>query len=273
MQKTAVVTGASNGIGKITALELSRLGYRVLFVVRNKEKGQALLERLQNAQMFVADLSLVRQTLRVAEEIKTVAPQIDVLVNNAGAIYQQRLETAEGLEMTFALNHMGYFALTTALMPHFAQGVRVVNVSSDAHRTGAIIWDDLQAQRKYDGFTAYCRSKAMNVLFSNELARRLEGRGNSNALHPGVVATGFAANSKGFIGTLFKLIRPFMITPEKGAQTMLYLASNPDVAGATGLYWDKKRAINPSQAVLDQTAQKHLWLESERLLQSLGSPK
>jgi NAD(P)-dependent dehydrogenase (short-subunit alcohol dehydrogenase family) len=267
--KTAVVTGASNGIGLVTALELDRLGYRVVLVVRNRQKGQAVLERCKNAQLFVADLSLVRQTLRVAEEIKSAAPQIDVLVNNAGAIFNQRFETAEGLEMTFALNHMGYFALTTALMPNFSQGVRVVNVSSDAHRTGAIVWDDLQAVRKYDGFAAYCRSKAMNVLFSNELAKRLEGHGTSNALHPGVVATGFAAESKGFIGTLFKLIRPFMVTPEKGAETMLYLSTNSEMAGATGLYWDKKRPVKASAAVLDQTAQKHLWLESERLLQAL----
>jgi NAD(P)-dependent dehydrogenase (short-subunit alcohol dehydrogenase family) len=173
MQKTAVVTGASNGIGKITALTLDNLGYRVLLVVRNRQKGQEVLEHCKNAQMFVADLSLVQQTLRVAEEIKASAPQIDVLVNNAGAIFNQRLETAEGLEMTFALNHMGYFVLTTTLMPNFAQGVRVVNVSSDAHRTGAIVWDDLQGKRQYNGFAAYCRSKAMNVLFSNELARRL----------------------------------------------------------------------------------------------------
>jgi NAD(P)-dependent dehydrogenase (short-subunit alcohol dehydrogenase family) len=267
--KTAVVTGASNGIGLVTALELDRLGYRVLLVVRNRQKGQAVLERCKNAQMFVADLSLVRETLRVAEEIKVAAPQIDVLVNNAGAIFNQRLLTAEGLEMTFALNHMGYFALTAALMPHFAQGVRVVSVSSDAHRTGAIVWDDLQAGRKYDGFAAYCRSKAMNVLFSNELSRRLEGQGTSNALHPGVVATGFAAQSKGFIGTMFKLIRPLMVTPEKGAETMLYLASSPEVAGATGLYWSNSRPAKAAQAVLDQTAQKHLWLESERIVASL----
>jgi retinol dehydrogenase 12 len=270
--KTAVVTGASNGIGLVSALELDRLGYRVLLVVRNRQKGQAILERLKNAQLFVADLSLVRQTLSVAAEIKLAAPQIDVMINNAGAIYTQRLETSEGLEMTFALNHMGYFVLTTALMPNFSQGVRVVNVSSDAHRTGAIVWDDLQAERKYDGFAAYCRSKAMNVLFSNELARRLEARGTSNALHPGVVATGFASDSKGFFGALFKLIRPFMVTPEKGAETMLYLATSPDVAGATGLYWDKKRAVKAAPAVLDQTAQKHLWLESERLLKTLGNP-
>lgn len=269
--KTAVVTGASNGIGMVTALELDRQGYKVLFVVRNREKGQAVLERCKNAQMFVADLSLVRETLRVAEEMKQAAPQIDVLVNNAGAIFQNRLETTEGLEMTFALNHMGYFALTTALMPHFAQGVRVVSVSSDAHRTGAIIWDDLQAKRKYEGFAAYCRSKRMNVLFANELARRLEGRGVSNSLHPGVVATGFAAESKGFIGMLFKLIRPTMITPEQGAKTMLYLASSPEVAGATGLYWDKSRPVKASAAALDITAQKHLWLESEKIVTSLGA--
>jgi retinol dehydrogenase 12 len=268
--KTAVVTGASNGSGLVTAVALDRLGYRVLMAVRNRQKGQAVLERCKNAQLFVADLSLVRQTLQVAEEIKAAAPQIDVLVNNAGAIYNQRLETPEGLEMTFALNHMGYFVLTTALMPNFAQGVRVVSVSSDAHRTGAIVWDDLQARRKYDGFAAYCRSKAMNVLFSNELARRLGERGTSNALHPGVVATGFAAESKGFIGTLFKLIRPLMVTPEKGAETMLYLASSPDVAGATGLYWDKKRPVKAAPAVLDQTAQKHLWVESEQIVASLN---
>ena len=276
-RKTAVVTGASNGIGFITALELARQGARVLMVVRNESKGQASLNMIkaqtgQTPELFVADLSLVAQARRVAEEISLAAPKIDVLVNNAGGIFTERLETSEGLEMTFALNHMAYFALTTALLDNLkaAGSARVVSVSSNAHTMAQLRWDDLQAKQKFNGTVAYGNSKLMNILFSNELARQLEGTGmTSNALHPGVVATGFAQNATGAWKWFFSLAKPFLITPEKGAQTSLYLASSKEIEGATGLYWDKKRPVQPSSAALDQTSQKHLWLESERILATL----
>ncbi len=275
--KIVVVTGASNGIGAVTALELARMGARVLLVVRNEQKGKLVLEQIknqtgQNAELFLADLSLVGQTRRVAEEISRVAPVIDVLVNNAGGIFTERLETKEGLEMTFALNHMAYFALTTLLLPNLkaAKNARVVSVSSNAHNMARIRWDDLQAKEKFNGTTAYGNSKLMNLLFSNELARQLEGTGmTSNALHPGVVSTGFAQNATGAWKWFFGFAKPFLITPEKGAETSIYLASSHEIESATGMYWDKKRPVQPSAAALDQTSQKHLWLESEKIMASL----
>ena len=275
--KTVVVTGASNGIGLITALELAKQGARLLMVVRNKQKGMATVESIkqqtgQTPELFIADLSLVSQTRRVAAEISLAAPKIDVLVNNAGAMFTQRSETSEGLEMTFALNHMAYFVLTNALLDNLkaAPQARIVNVSSEAHRQGKINWDDLQAKQKYSAFGVYGTSKLHNILFSSQLARRLEGTGIvSNALHPGVVATGFAAENSGVIGFIFKLIRPLMITPEKGAATTIHLASSQEVQGITGKYWNNKRATQASGAALDQSAQQRLWLESERILAAL----
>jgi NAD(P)-dependent dehydrogenase (short-subunit alcohol dehydrogenase family) len=275
--KTVVVTGASNGIGFITALELARLGARVLMVVRNEAKGKASLEQIkkqtgQTPELFVADLSLVAQTRRVANQISAAAPKIDVLVNNAGGIFTERLETSEGLEMTFALNHMAYFVLTTALMDNLkASGAaRVVSVASNAHNMARLRWDDLQAKEKFNGSVAYGNSKLMNILFSNELSRQFEGTSmTSNSLHPGVVATGFAQNASGAWKWFFTLAKPFLVTPEKGAQTSIYLASSKEIESATGLYWDNKRPLQPSAAALDQTSQKHLWLESERILTHL----
>jgi NAD(P)-dependent dehydrogenase (short-subunit alcohol dehydrogenase family) len=275
--KTVVVTGASNGIGFVTALELARLGARVLMVVRNETKGRASLEEIkrqtgQTPELFVADLSLVAQTRRVAKEISAATLKIDVLVNNAGGIFTERIETSEGLEMTFALNHMAYFVLTTTLLENLraAGSARVVSVASNAHNMAQLRWDDLQLKQKFSGSVAYGNSKLMNILFSSELARQLEGTAlTSNALHPGVVSTGFAQNATGAWKWFFTLAKPFLITPEKGAQTSLYLASSQETNGMTGLYWDKKRSVQPSPAALDQTSQKHLWLESERILATL----
>jgi NAD(P)-dependent dehydrogenase (short-subunit alcohol dehydrogenase family) len=275
--KTIVVTGASNGIGFITALELARMGARVLIVVRNEQKGKATLEAIrkqtgQTPELFLADLSLVSQVRRVAEEIKAAAPKIDVLVNNAGGIFMERIETSEGLEMTFALNHMAYFALTTLLLENLkaAPHARVVNVSSDGHKTAQIPWDDLQAQHKFNISLVYGNSKLMNLLFSNELARQLEGTNiTSNALNPGMVATGIGQNVKGVWKLLIGLAKPFFLTPKRGAETSIYLASSQDVQSTTGMYWDKKRPIQPSTTALDQTAQKRLWLESEMIMAKL----
>jgi NAD(P)-dependent dehydrogenase (short-subunit alcohol dehydrogenase family) len=276
--KTVVVTGASNGIGFVTALELARLGARVLMVVRNESKGRASLEEIkrqtgQTPELFVADLSLVAQTRRVAKEISAATLKIDVLVNNAGGIFTERIETSEGLEMTFALNHMAYFVLTTALLENLraAGSARVVSVASNAHNMAQLRWDDLQLKQKFSGSVAYGNSKLMNILFSSQLARQFEGTGmTSNALHPGVVATGFAQNATGAWKWFFSLAKPFLSTPEKGAQTSVYLASSKEIESATGLYWDNKRPVQPSAAALDQTSQKHLWLESERILATLS---
>jgi NAD(P)-dependent dehydrogenase (short-subunit alcohol dehydrogenase family) len=274
--RTVLVTGATNGIGKITALELARQGARVLIVGRDPQKGQAALAEIkaesgnEAVELMLADLSLMSETRRLASEIKSKVGALDVLVNNAGAIFTERRVTKENLEMTFALNHMSYFLLTTLLLPNLeaAPAGRVVNVSSEAHRFGRLNFDDLQSQR-YAGMNAYGTSKLMNIMFTGELARRLEG-GNvtANSLHPGVVATGFAQGSKGFWGFLFKLMRfipSAMISPEQGAETSLYLASSDEVKGVTGTYFNNKRPAVPSPVSQDVAAQRRLWQESERI--------
>jgi NAD(P)-dependent dehydrogenase (short-subunit alcohol dehydrogenase family) len=275
--KTVVVTGATNGIGKVTALELARLGARVLIVGRDPKRGEATLEEIRaqsgnaNVELLLADLSLMSETRRLAQEVSAKTGKLDVLVNNAGAIFTEREETREGLEKTFALNHMSYFLLTNLLLETLkASGnARVVNVSSDAHRIGALNFEDLQARNGFNSMRVYGQSKLMNVLFSNELARRLQGTGvTSNALHPGVVATGFAQGSSGVWGWIFKLLRfvpGAMVTPQQGARTSIHLASSDAVNGITGLYFSNQKPTVPSLASLEVPAQQRLWLESERI--------
>ena len=275
--KTVLVTGATNGIGKITALELAKMGARVLLVARDASKGAATLEEIKravpdaNLELLLADLSLLSETRKLAEEVKAKVEAQDVLVNNAGAIFTERKVTSEGLEQTFALNHMNYFLLTNLLLEQLkaAPAARVVNVSSEAHRFGRVNFDDLQSLKNYSGMTVYGVSKLMNILFSNALVRRLEGtRVVTNALHPGVVATGFAQTSTGPWKWLFGLLRFIpgaMIPPERGAQTSVYLASSDAVQGVTGAYWNDKRIAKTSVAAQDVAAQERLWLESQRI--------
>ena len=275
--KTVLVTGATNGIGKVTALELARLGARVLIVGRDPQRGRAALEEIRaqtgntKLELLLADLSLMSETRRLAREVTAITSSLDVLVNNAGAIFTTREETSEGLEKTFALNHMSYFLLTNLLLESLkaSREARVVNVSSDAHRIAPVNFEDLQARNGFNSMRVYGQSKLMNVLFSNALARRLEGTGvTSNALHPGVVATGFAQGSSGVWNWVFKLLRfvpGAMVTPQQGARTSVYLASSDAVRGVTGLYFNNARPVTPSPAALEITTQDRLWLESERL--------
>ena len=275
--KTVLVTGATNGIGKITALELSKMGARVLLVARDPSKGAATIDEIKravpdaNLELLLADLSLMSDTRKLAEEVKAKVGALDVLVNNAGAIFTERKVTSEGLEQTFALNHMNYFLLTNLLLEQLkaAPAARVVNVSSEAHRFGRVNFDDLQSLKSFAGMNVYGNSKLMNVLFSNALTRRLEGtKVVTNALHPGVVATGFAQSSAGPWKWMFDLLRFIpgaMITPERGAETSVYLASSDAVQGVTGAYWNNKRIAKASASSQDRDVQERLWLESQRI--------
>jgi NAD(P)-dependent dehydrogenase (short-subunit alcohol dehydrogenase family) len=268
-----LVTGANSGLGKITARELARMGATVVMVARSQARGEAALDEVQQAtgssqvSLILADLSSLTGTRQLADQFKADYSRLDVLVNNAGAIFKERQLSVDGFEMTLALNHLSYFLLTNLLLDLLkaAAAARIVNVSSGAHMGGSINFDDLMLEKKYRSFAAYSQSKLANVLFSYELARRLEGSGvTSNALHPGGVATGFGAG-EGVMGWFFKLARPFLLTPEQGAETQIYLASSPEVADVTGKYFAKKKPVKSSKESYDTAVAQRLWQISEEL--------
>ena len=274
--KVALVTGATNGIGKVTALELARDGYRVAFTSRDRTKGERVLEELKiqsgsdALELYVGDLSSMAEVRRIALEVRAKHPKLDVLVNNAGGVFMQRQTTVDGFEYTFAFNHLSYFLLTTLLQGSLkaADHARVISVSSSANYGGKIVWDDLEGSSRYSGFGAYSQSKLMNILFANELAHRLRGTNViSNSLHPGFVSTGFGDNSSGVMKTVLGLVKRFAaITPEKGAETTLFLATSSEVEGVTGQFFDNKRVRRANPIAYDESAQKRLWNLSEKLV-------
>jgi len=273
--KTCVITGASDGIGLEAAAQLGALGARLMLAGRNRAKGEAALAKLRqhmpgvDAQMFYADLSRRDDVARLAGELLTAAPRIDVLLNNAGAFLGERDVTDDGLERTFALNHMGYFRLTALLRERLLASApaRIVNVASEAHRGARLDFADLQTAQAYNGWKAYQRSKLANILFTRELAQRLAGSGvTANCLHPGFVATGFGDNNRGFWGIGIRLGKMFAAIPvTRGAQTPVYVASAPALGTITGKYFDKCRERVPDMPAQDDAAAARLWLESERL--------
>jgi retinol dehydrogenase 12 len=270
--KICLVTGATLGIGKETALGLARMGAHVVIVGRDEQRSATtaawIAQQSGNRQVdyLVADLSLQAEVRRLAASINARYPRLDVLINNAGAIFTKRGLTAEGFERTWALNHLAEFLLTQLLLDKLrvSAPARIVNVSSRAHMRGAIAFDNLQGEKKYGGMSIYSQSKLANILFTFALARRLAGTGVTvNCLHPGVVATGFGHNTPGFLKTVLGLLRPFLITAEKGAATSIYLASSPEVANVTGEYFDKCKPIAPSKLAADVALQERLWTLSE----------
>lgn len=276
--RVCVVTGATQGIGRATAKELARMGAEVTIVARSAERGQATVDEIRKDAgsdrigMIVADLSLISEVRRAGAELVARHPRIHVLVNNAGAIHMTRKVTAEGLETTFATNHLSYFLLTELLLPALeAAGTperraRIVNVASQAHRRARLDLDDLQLEKSYAAFVAYGNSKLANILFTYELARRLEGKHvTANCLHPGVVGTGFGKNDPGILNFLVKIGRPFLLSPEKGARTSIYLASSPEVEGVSGKYFDRSRPVRSRRTSYDQRLQRRLWEISEEL--------
>jgi NAD(P)-dependent dehydrogenase (short-subunit alcohol dehydrogenase family) len=271
--KTVLITGATNGIGKAAALELAKKGAAVVIVGRSADKTSQTVAEIKaqsgntNIEMIVADLSSMAEVRKVADEFKARHTRLDVLINNAGAVFTERIETVDGYEMTFAFNHLAYFLLTNLLLDTLKESApaRIVSVSSGAHRTGKINFDDLNAKNGYDS-NAYSNSKLANVMFTYELARRLEGTGvTANVLHPGVVRTGFGKNTNGFMRVAISLITPFLLAPEQGADTVVYLASSPEVEGITGQYWYKRKAVKSSAASHDVNVQQRLWTVSEQM--------
>lgn len=273
--KTAIITGATNGIGLVTAEALAGMGAAIVLISRNREKTAAVADQIRaktgnaSVHQIVGDLSVMHQVKHVAEEFLARHDRLDILVNNAGGIFASREVTGDGYEKTFALNHLNYFYLTKLLQDVLLRSApaRIVNVSSDAHKGGTINFDDLMGERKYSSFGAYAQSKLANVMFTYELAQRLEGSGvTANALHPGFVSTGFGRNNGGMMGMAMPIVQLFALSPERGAETSIYLASSPAVAGVSGKYFAKKRAVESNKLSYDKTAQRRLWDVSERLV-------
>jgi NAD(P)-dependent dehydrogenase (short-subunit alcohol dehydrogenase family) len=263
--KTIIMTGATSGIGEVAAVRLAERGARIVFTAREKARADDTLAKLQKANpgaahaVHVADLSTLAEMKRIGAELAR-EPQIDVLVNNAGALFNKRQETADGLEMTFALNHMAYFVITNLLLGKLKPGARIVTVASNAHRGAKLKFDDLQSRKGYMGFAVYSRSKLCNILFNRELARRVPAGVTANALHPGFVATRFGDNSGGLMRAVLKVAKPLgAISPEQGAQTIIHLASSPEVAGVTGEYFYKSRITTPTAEARNDADAKRLW--------------
>ena len=278
--KRILITGATNGIGKQAALELAKMGAAIVIVGRDEIKTRMVSIELKtlsgnaNVDLLIADLSSMAEIRRIAAEYREKYGRLDVLLNNAGAVFSRYQASADGYEMTFALNHFSYFLLTNLLLDVIKLTARdhgearIINVSSGAHKSGAVkkgLWlDDLRSEsgfRGMGGFANYSASKLANVLFTYELARRLEETGVTvNALHPGFVNTGFGHNMTGFVGSSVKLLQKlFARTPRKGAETLVYLASSPDVAGISGKYWEDKRQVASSEISYDREQQQKLW--------------
>lgn len=272
--KTVVITGGTSGIGEVAAVRLAEKGARLVLVARDPARAEATKAKLAAANpgarhtVHIADLSRLTDMKRVAGEIAAVEPSIDVLINNAGAMFAERQTTADGLELTFALNHLSYFVLTNGLRVRLKPGARIVSTASDAHLRGKLDFSDLQSAHHYSGFPVYGTSKLCNILFTRELARRLEGSGvAAYCLHPGFVDTRFAANNRGLLGTIFAILKKIAaISPEAGARTIVHLASADHIEGPSGSYWYKCRPISPSRAAQNDEAARRLWEISESLV-------
>lgn len=273
--KVVMVTGATDGIGKGTARALAAMGATVVIVGRNPAKTATTVDELRAAtgneqiDSLLADFASLAEVRQLADTFKQKYDRLDVLVNNAGAVFTQRGETKDGFEQTFGVDHLAPFLLTNLLLDLLKKSApsRIVNVSSAGHAISKMNFDDLQGQRRYTGMGAYGQAKLANVLFTYELARRLRGTGVTvNALHPGGVATNFGAGQPGPLTQVIRFfITRFGITPEQGAQTSIYLASSPEVQGVTGKYFDKSKPVRSSPASYNNDAAERLWQVSEQM--------
>jgi NAD(P)-dependent dehydrogenase (short-subunit alcohol dehydrogenase family) len=277
--KVVVITGATSGIGEVAARRLAAMGARIVLVARDKTRGEATRARLRSENttlahsIYYGDLSRISEMKRLAAEIAAAEPRIDVLINNAGAMFGARQMTEDQLERTFAINHMAYFVFTQGLRERLLASApaRIVNTASDAHRGCKLDFDDLQSLKGFSGFKVYGRSKLCNILFTRELSRRWSGKGVTvNCLHPGFVATRFGDGSGGLLSRAVRLAKTFAISPEKGAGTIVYLASSSDVASVSGEYFHKCRPATPTKEARDDAAAHRLWMESARLAEIEG---
>lgn len=276
--KRVVITGASRGIGLEAALALAAKGADLLLVVRDETRGKAAVEQCKATngggaiELVVADLSSVAEMKKAGDAILAKWDTIDVLVNNAGGIIMERIVTKDGYEATFATNHLAYFVLTEKLLPALekAKEARIVCVASEYHRSGNIAFDDLMGERSFSGPVAYGQSKLANILFTRELARRLEAKGvrhvTANVLHPGTVRSNFMLDNKGVVALLWRIGTPFFKSPKDGAKTTIFLASDPSVAHVSGKYFERCKERKPSRKARDMDAAKRLWDVSTELV-------
>jgi len=271
-----VITGATSGIGLATAAALAERGFRLVLVARSPARAEAAVEAIRRrapaarVEVESADLASLRSIAEAAPRILARCPRLDVLVNDAGVVLLRRETTVDGYEKTFAVNHLAYFALTNLLRERLVAtpGARIVSVASDAHRLGgALDFDDLQSEQRYRGFGVYGRSKLCNLLWTRELARRLAGTGvTANCCHPGGVATRLGQTEAPWTRALGRLLGLFLLTPEQGARTSVYLATAPGLGSVTGRYFAKEREATPSRAARDDAAARRLWDVSEELV-------
>ena len=272
--KVIVMTGATSGIGQIAAERLADMGARLVIVARDRARGEALLASLnasaprRSHTAHYADLSRLKEAKRVAREIAAAETRIDVLVNNAGAVFSRRAVTEDGLERTFALNHMAYFVLTAGLVGRLVASApaRVINTASNAHRKGRIDFADLQSEKSYRAFAAYGTSKLCNILFTRELARRLSDLGvTATSFSPGFVATRFGDEAGGLHAAFLRVGKLFAGRPEQGAETLVWLASSPDLREASGEYFYRCRRGTLTVDAQDDALARRLWTESEAI--------
>ena len=276
--KTAVVTGASSGLGLETVVSLARAGARVLMVGRHPARTAAALADVRRraggnhaaVEFLLCDLASQESVRDLAAAILARCPGLEILVNNAGTVSVKRTLTADGIELTFAVNHLAYYLLTRLLLERIVASApaRIVNVASHAHHRGTLEFEDLGFARAYHILRAYTRSKLANVLFTRELSRRLDSTGVTvNALHPGDVATNIWSGAPRWTHPVLAVAKKvFMISPAEGARRITYLAASPEVEGKTGLYFEKNRPKRPSQLAQDDAIAARLWAESARLV-------
>ena len=273
-RKVCIVTGANAGIGLETARGLATQGAVVVMVCRNEERGNVAVEDIKastgNSQihLLLADLSSQSQIRELARTFQSQFERLDILVNNAGVFLPKYQATEDGIEATFAINHLAYFLLTHLLLDtlHATSSSRIVNVSSNAHRSGRIHFSSIDSEQNtgsskfYNGYVAYAQSKLANVLFTYELAKRLgDSHVTCNALHPGVVATNIANHGMSFFSVFFRLFKPFFLSPTSGAETSLYVATSSDIEGVTGKYYDNQTESRSSQISYDEELSQNLW--------------
>lgn len=276
--RTCVVTGGTSGIGLAAAAALAERGDRLVLVARSAARANAAIEAIRRrapdavVDVVAADLASLRSIAEAAPRILALCPRIDVLLNNAGVVLLKRETTVDGYEATFAINHLAYFALTNLLLDRLREtpGARIVSTASDAHKLGGPLdFDDLQSERRYRGFGVYGRSKLCNLLWTRELARRLEGSDvTANCCHPGAVATRLGQTDAAWTRVVGRLLPLFLRTPEQGARTSVYLATAPELAGVSGRYFAREREITPSRLARDDAAARRLWERSEQLVAS-----